>query len=67
VGRIADEFAISKVHDKIEMFQWNLPDEDGNFIRDFGYIDDAIAALDGQSNGVLSIIAQSSGQKNGGQ
>ncbi|MEI8372894.1 MAG: hypothetical protein WCJ35_08675 [Planctomycetota bacterium] len=49
------------------MFQWNLPDEDGNFIRDFGYIDDAIAALDGQSNGVLSIIAQSSGQKNGGQ
>ena len=53
MGGIADKFAICRVHDKIKMFQWNLPDEHGNSIRDLGYVDDAIAALNGKSNGII--------------
>ena len=53
MGGVADERSASQVNNEIEVFQRQLADQDGHFIRDLHHIHRATSSADGQTNGFV--------------
>jgi hypothetical protein len=57
---ITDQAMISKIDDEVQQFQWNLTDQDRAIVGDFGNVAEAVAPLDRQSDGIVSLECDNS-------
>ncbi len=55
VSRIADEAAVTQIHDKIKVFQRQLPDQNRHVVGRFEDIHRAELSLDGETHGFVQI------------
>src|SRR5437762_14230277 len=65
MGRVADEPTASRVHDKVEGFENDLTDRDGNFVRHFHRIDGATPTLNGDANRPVDVNGGRAGARHG--